>query len=39
MLAYNKEVRENYLPFTCSEDDLDDFFFMTPIYIQNYKIT
>ena len=26
MLAYNKEVRENCLPFSCGEDDLDDFF-------------
>ena len=26
MLAYNKEVRENCIPFTCDEDDLDDFF-------------
>lgn len=26
MLAYNKEVWENCLPFTCGEDDLDDFF-------------
>ena len=26
MLAYNKEVREKCLPFTCGEDDLDDFF-------------
>lgn len=27
MLVYNKEVRENCLPFTCGESDLDDFFF------------
>lgn len=26
MLAYNKEVRRNCLPFTCGENDLDDFF-------------
>lgn len=26
MLPYNKEVRENCQPFTCGEDDLDDFF-------------
>lgn len=26
MLTYNKEVRENCLPFSCGEDDLDDFF-------------
>ena len=26
MLAYSKEVRENCLPFTCGESDLDDFF-------------
>ncbi len=26
MLAYNKNVRENCLPFTCGDDDLDDFF-------------
>lgn len=25
MLAYNKEVRENCLPFSCGVDDLDDF--------------
>ena len=26
MLAYNKEVRENCLPFSCGVNDLDDFF-------------
>ena len=26
MLPYNREVRENCLPFSCGEDDLDDFF-------------
>lgn len=26
MLLYNKEVRENYVPFNCGESDLDDFF-------------
>ena len=26
MLAYNKEVRENCLPFSCGVADLDDFF-------------
>ena len=26
MLAYNQEVRENCLPFSCGVDDLDDFF-------------
>lgn len=26
MLAYNKDVRENCLPFSCVVDDLDDFF-------------
>ena len=31
MLAYNKEVRRNCLPFTCGENDLDDFFSMMPI--------
>lgn len=34
MLAYNKEVREKCLPFTCGEDDLDDFSFMMPIYMR-----
>ena len=27
MLAYNKDVRENCLPFSGGVDDLDDFFF------------
>lgn len=27
MLACNKEVRDNCLPFSCGVDDLDDFFF------------
>lgn len=27
LLAYNKEVRENCLPFSCGVNDLDDFFF------------
>ena len=26
MLVYNKEVRENCLPFSCGVNDLDDFF-------------
>lgn len=26
MLSYNKEVREKCLPFSCSVEDLDDFF-------------
>lgn len=26
MLAYDKEVRKNCLPFNCGVDDLDDFF-------------
>ena len=26
MLLYNKEVRENCVPFNCGESDLDDFF-------------
>lgn len=26
MLAYNKEVRDNCLPFSCGVNDLDDFF-------------
>lgn len=34
MLAYNKEVREKCLPFTCGEEDLDDFSFMMPIYMR-----
>lgn len=34
MLVYNKEVRENCLPFTCGESDLDDFFFND--VMQNY---